>query len=71
MKTRAEAVEYAYRMRGTSPVDGQDRKGQKCAMLNSRNGRSHIRFEDGSEAIVNRILVRRLPESAIDAAAPQ
>ncbi len=70
MATKEEALQYAYAMRAPRQIGGQNRVGQKCAVIVNHRIAQHlsqIEFADGTQAIVNRMVLRRLPKSSIDA----
>ena len=71
MATEQQALDYAYAMRAPRNIGGVNRVGQKCAVITNRRIAQHlsqIQFEDGTQGIVNRMVLRRIPGSAIASA---
>lgn len=52
-------LKFEHKMHANMKAGGKLRKGQLCMVLRSHGGLVHIRFEDGAEAVVNQMLVRR------------
>lgn len=52
---QAESVEFPHELRW----DRLGRLGQKCRILRSVGGRSHVQFEDGTTEIMDRQALRR------------
>ena len=68
MTTQQQALQYSYAMRAPRYIGGLNRVGQKCAVIVNRRipkYLSQIQFEDGTQSIVTRMVLRRLPVSAI------
>ena len=55
-----EGIKFEHKMYSNLKVGGKLRKGHLCTILRAHQGLIHIRFEDGAEAIVNQMLVRRV-----------
>lgn len=58
---QAESVEFPHELRW----DRLGRLGQKCRILRSVGGRSHVQFEDGTTEIMDRQALRRRADETI------
>jgi hypothetical protein len=56
--------EPVYTLRAPRIIGGRNRVGEECRIVTRTSSRVHVRFEDGAEAVLPKMVVRQKPTNS-------